>query len=108
MVRTFSNHNSIAMFTTTIRNIRTAKILLLLSILLIAFYFVHFYVIGDVYRYAIVGAIYELLWLPMLLCLFGVPFFSVIVFIKNKGKHRFYAALAILLIICSFIILINH
>ena len=96
------------MVTTTIKNIKTAKLLFGLSLFVIAFYLIGYIVIEDVYRYAVVGAIYELLSLPMLLCLVVVPFFSVLVFIKNKGKHRIYAALAILFIIGSFIILTNH
>ena len=96
------------MFTTTLRNIKTAKLLFALSLFVIAFYLIGYIVIGNVYRYAVVGAIYELLWLPMLLCLVVIPFFSVLVFIKNKGESRVYAALAILLIIGSFIILTNH
>lgn len=96
------------MFTMTIRNIKTVKLLFGLSLFVIAFYLVGYIVIGDIYRYAVVGAIYELLWLPMLLCLVVIPLCSVLVFIKNKGKHRIYAALAILFIIGSFIILTNH
>ena len=96
------------MFTTTLRNIKTAKLLFALSLFVIVFYLIGYIVIGNVYRYAVVGAIYELLWLPMLLCLVVIPLFSVLVFIKNKGESRVYAALAILLIIGSFIILTNH
>jgi hypothetical protein len=88
-----------------IRDIRTAKFLFGLSLFVIAFYSIGYIVIGNVYRYAVVGAIYELLWLPMLLSLVIIPLFGVLVFFKNKGKHRIYAALAILLIIASFIIL---
>ena len=96
------------MFAMTIRNIKTAKLLFGLSLFVIAFYLTGYIIIGDVYRYAVVGAIYEILWLPMLLCLVVIPLFSVLVFIKNKGKHRIYATLAILFIIGSFIILTNH
>ena len=96
------------MFKTTIKNIKTAKLLFGLSLFVIAFYFLVYIVIEDVYRYPVVGAIYELLALPMLLCLIVIPLFSVLVFIKNKGKQRIYAALAILFIIGSFIILTNY
>lgn len=96
------------MFTIAIRNMKTAKLLFGLSLFVIAFYLVGYLVAGGLYRYAVVGAIYELLWLPMLLCLVVIPLFSVLVFIKTKGNHRIYAALAILLIIGSFIILASH
>ena len=96
------------MFRTTLTNIKTAKLLFALSLFVIAFYLIGYIVIGDVYRYALVGVIYELLWLPMLLCLVVTPLFSILVFIKNKGKARLYAALAILMIIGSLIIMTNH
>jgi hypothetical protein len=96
------------MYSTTIRNIKTAKFLFGLSLFVLAFYSIGLIIVGNVYQYAVVGAIYELLWLPMLLCLVVIPLFSVLVFIKNKGKSRFYAASAILLIISSIIILTNH
>jgi hypothetical protein len=99
---------TLTMFTITIRNIKTAKFLFGLSLLVNAFYSIGYVVPGDVYRYAVVGAIFELLWLPMLLCLVVIPVLSVMVIIKNKGKHRIYAALAILSTIASFIILTNH
>ena len=95
-------------FTSTISNIKTAKILFGLSLLVFAFYLVGYFIIGDVYRYAIVGSIYEILWLPMLLSLVAIPLVSLLVFIKNKGKHRVYAVLALLFIIGSSFILINH
>lgn len=96
------------MFTSTVRNIKTAKLLFGVSLFVIAFYWVGYVVLSDVYQYVLVGAIYEILWLPMLLCLVVIPIFSILVFIKNKGNHRYYASLAILLILGSFIILTNY
>jgi hypothetical protein len=93
------------MFTTTITNIKTARLLFGLSLCVIVFYSIGDIFIGDVYRYPVIGAIYELLSLPMLLCLVVIPVLSIVVLIKNKGKARLYAALAILLIIGSVIIL---
>jgi hypothetical protein len=93
------------MFTTTNRNIKTARLLFGLSLFVIVFYSIGYIFIGDVYRYPVIGAIYELLSLPMLLCLVVIPVLSIVVLIKNKGKARLYAALTILLIIVSVIIL---
>jgi len=96
------------MLTTTIKNIRTAELLFRLSLFVIAFYSIGHVIIGNIYRYPVVGAIYEMHWLPMLLSFIVIPFVSVFVFIKNKAKHRVYAALAILLIIGLSIILASH
>jgi hypothetical protein len=87
------------------RDIRISKLLFGLSLFVIAFYSISHIAIGNIYRYAVVGVIYELLWLPMLFCLVAIPLFGVLVFIKNKGEHRVYAALAILLVIASFIVI---
>ena len=93
------------MVATAIKNIKTAKYLFALSCAVVAFYIIVYFVIDDVYRYAVVGAVFELLWLPMLLCLVAIPIFSSLVIFKNKGKARVYASLAILLTIISIIIL---
>lgn len=48
-----------------------------------------FWVIGkvmDIYQIAVLGAIYELLWLPFLALLFGVPVASLILWAKGKFK----------------------
>ena len=96
------------MFSRTIKNIKTAKLLLGLSIFAFAYFLICWILIDDIYQYAAAGAIYELLWLPMLLSLVAIPLLSILIFITNKGKPRIYAALAVLLIIGSFIILTNH
>lgn len=95
-------------FTSTIKNIKTAKLLFGLSLLVFAFYLAGYIVIGDVYQYAVLGTIYEILWLPMLVSLVAIPLSSLLIFINNRGKHRVYAALAVLFIIGSSIILTNH
>jgi hypothetical protein len=101
-------HKHPTRFTTTITSIKTARLLFGVSIVVIAFYLSGYVLIGDIYRYAVVGAIYELLWLPMLLSLVVIPLISTLILIKNKGERRTYAALALLLIIGSIIILIYH
>lgn len=42
----------------------------------------------DIYQYAMVGAIYELLWLPFLLLVFGIPVVSIFLWAKTKFKIR--------------------
>ena len=93
------------MFTSTTENSKNGKLIFIISFVVFAFYFVGRTVAGDVYRYAVVGAIYELLWLPMLVSLLVVPIVSVTIFFK-KGKYaKLYAALSILLIVSSILII---
>lgn len=40
--------------------------------------------IGNVYQNAFVGAIFELIWLPTLLCIFVMPFINIFYWIKIK------------------------
>ena len=44
--------------------------------------------IKDVYKYAIVGAIYELLWLPMIILLFGIPIISASLWANEKWSFK--------------------
>lgn len=66
-----------------------SKICFLLSLLLLTFWcLVH---ITDVYRFAFAGAIFELLWLPMLVLSFVLPVVSLVFLIKEKlGVRSFY------------------
>lgn len=42
----------------------------------------------NVYKYAIVGVLFELLWLPMLLFLFIIPIVSLFFWSKNKWRLK--------------------
>jgi len=60
----------------------------------------------NVYRYAIVGVVYEILWLPMLLLLFLIPVLAILSLIRQKalfGSLSFYAGL---LIVINFALLL--
>ena len=41
----------------------------------------------DVYRYAVVGAIFEFLWLPIILTIILMPFASFYLWIRDKFKR---------------------
>ncbi len=71
---------------TAIRKLSRGKIFLILSLCLFLFW-----VSGNViniYRYAVVGAIFELLWLPMLAMLFVLPVLTFIFWAKEKFMIR--------------------
>lgn len=93
------------MFTTATENSKNGKLIFIISFVVFAFYFFVYIVATDVYRYAVVGAIYELLWLPMLASLLVVPIVSVTIFFKRERHAKLYAALSILLIVSSIIIM---
>ena len=65
---------------------KTSLGILLLSILLALFWFLA--KTNDVYRNAAIGAFFEILWLPMLLLLFGLPVISIIFWRKEKFNTR--------------------
>jgi len=64
-----------------------------------------FWILGNiinVYEYAIVGAIFELLWIFMILLLFAIPVLSLIAVINNKFKHSILYIISILLNLGTF------
>jgi hypothetical protein len=44
--------------------------------------------IANIYRFALVGAVFEILWLPFILLLIGLPIFSFIFFVKDKFNPK--------------------
>ena len=64
------------------KNSRTGKIVFILSIIVSGYWWLGQVI--NVYRFAFVGAIYEILWLPVLLILFLLPIISLILLIKEK------------------------
>jgi hypothetical protein len=78
------------------KNIRAGKIMLIVSICmpLIIIYASIF----NVYDYALIGAVYELVWLPLIGMLFILP---VITFIYwSKDKFRFMSVYPVILLNC--------
>jgi hypothetical protein len=78
-----------------IKNSGLSKILLVLSIIIFVFWF-----LGqntDIYRFALIGAIFEFLWLFMLLALFVLPILSIFFLIKERFNLRsFYLYILII------------
>ena len=63
----------------------------------------------NTYRYPLVGAIYEILWLPNLAMLFGLPLVSLFFLIKEKKKlQSLYLYSFLMLSITILILLINQ
>jgi hypothetical protein len=83
---------------------KTSRLILLLSIAVFLYYFMEKFIFTDVYKLAFVGAVYEILWLPMLLLLVAVPVGSVLILV-NKHSRKGLALVSILLIGAAIIML---
>jgi len=78
------------------------KIILLLSIFSAAYCLVASFV--NVYRYALAGAIYEILWLPVLCILFIVPVIAIVLW--KKEKFAFSSLYPYSILICAATLLL--
>jgi NADH:ubiquinone oxidoreductase subunit K len=82
------------------------KIILLFNVIALIFCIVSQTV--NVYRYAIIGAIFELFWLPIMAIIILIPFASIYYWYKDKFKvtsQFFYLLLLYDLSILTFYIL---
>jgi len=97
--------------TNEVKNIFTnrsaSKVILILSGLVFLFYLSIQVLISNVYRYAFVGALFELLSIPMLLLLVALPIFCILQLIKSRGISRGYAVVSLVLIVITFILLVQ-
>lgn len=82
------------------KNKRTERLVFFLSLGTSAFWSIG--QVMDVYQFAMVGAIYELLWLPFLILAFGIPAVSIFLWAKEKFRIR---SLFLPTIIISFTLL---
>jgi hypothetical protein len=70
-------------------------------VFLISFFVALFWIIGntaDVYYFAFTGAIFELLWLPMIALIIFLPVISILLFVKDKFNPRSLAMYSLLLL----------
>ena len=68
------------------KNSRLSKILFVLSLFILAYWSIGQSI--NVYHFAIVGAMFEILWLFMLMGLFGLPIVALVFLIKEKFSFR--------------------
>jgi cytochrome bd-type quinol oxidase subunit 2 len=87
-------------------NLSAARILLVLSLLAFLYFLTGWHLLEDVYRYALTGILFELLWLPMLLCLPVLPLLNILLAIRSTGSTRLLAAVSLLLNTASIIFLV--
>ena len=79
-------------------NSKTGTIILLINVLFLAVWMVAYNI--NIYKVAFVGAIYEMIWLPLIICLFALPVVSFIYWKKDsfkiKSKFLYLIVLAVL------------
>jgi len=86
------------------KNFNTGKLFFLLSIALFLFWLSGRVI--DIYHFAFVGAIFELLWLPMLSLLVALPVVSTIFWVKEKFSVRSFYFYSLLMFLVTLLFLI--
>ena len=64
------------------KNSVSGKLVFFLTIIVAYYWFLG--QVTDVYRFEVVGAVYEILWLPVLVMLFVLPVIALVLLIKEK------------------------
>jgi hypothetical protein len=90
--------------TTTFKNSGLSKIFFIFSLVVLGFWSVG--QIFDVYRYAAVGAVFEILWLFMLLMLFILSIIALIFLIKEKFSFRSLYLYTIIITVINILLMI--
>ena len=72
-----------------------SKFFFLLSALILLYWVIVFSI--DVYEYALIGAIYEILWLPFIVLLYTLPILNIGMVIKNKFSLKTFWLYGLLL-----------
>ncbi len=83
--------------------ITNEKLIIALSILILSYWLLCKTI--DIYKYTILGVLYEILWLPMLALLFLLPIINTYAIFKNKNSsiHYFNLALNLITILIVFL-----
>ncbi len=89
---------------TPFKNSRTSKMVFILSIIVSGYWWLGQVI--DVYSFALVGAIFEILWLPVLLMLFALPIISLIFLVKEKVNVRSLYIYSILIGVTTILFMI--
>ena len=60
----------------------------------------------DVYQFAVTGALFEILWLPVLALMFILPIIALILFIKDKYSFKSLNLYSLLLVVGTAMVMI--
>ena len=86
-----------------LKNPNIDKIIFAFSAVVCAFWFLSQHM--NVYRFAVVGAIFEFLYLPMLALLIVLPIISILLMVKEKFSLRSFSVYSFLLLLVTFLLL---
>ena len=89
---------------TSFAHSRTSKIVFILSIAVAGYWCLGQLI--NVYRFALLGAIFEMLWLPALAMLVGLPIISLIVVVKEKFTVQSLNIYSMLITISTILFLV--
>lgn len=59
----------------------------------------------DLYKFAVTGALFEILWLPMLLILFGIPMVFIFCWAKEKFSLKVVYPYLIVMMVSAILVL---
>lgn len=79
--------------------------LLLFLLSLLAFGYCLFGIYFNVYQYALTGAVFELLWLPMIALIFILPILALVFMVIEKFIKSWYYILTILVSTATILLL---
>jgi small-conductance mechanosensitive channel len=80
---------------TAFKNSGTSKTVLILSIFISGFWWLGKVI--NIYHFAFVGAIFEILWLPVLASLFILPIISLVFLVKEKFNIKSFYLYSVLI-----------
>jgi hypothetical protein len=89
---------------TAFKNSGTSKTVLILSIFISAFWWLGKVI--NIYHFAFVGAIFEILWLPVLGLLFVLPLISLVFLIKEKFNIKSFYLYSLLISAATILFMI--
>ena len=86
---------------TPFKNSKISKVVFILSILSSGFWCLG--QVMNVYRFTLVGALYEILWLPALGVLCLLPIFSLLFLVKEKGSIKSFYIYSIIISVATIL-----
>ena len=92
-------------FSTIFEHTKLSKIFLFLS--LVTAVFILICKTTNVYKFALGGAVYEILWLPAIICLFTIPLISLWLLLKQKFSFKSYYLYSAVICVIALLLLRN-
>ena len=86
---------------TPFKNSKISKVVFILSILSSGFWCLG--QVMNVYRFTLVGVLYEILWLPALGVIFLLPIFSLLFLVKEKGSIKSFYIYSIIISVATIL-----